>query len=339
MPRKPEALNYSADTGPGITRQREGDGFIYYDARGRLIAKRATLRRIEAMAIPPAYTDVWICPDPNGHIQATARDARGRKQYRYHEQWRQLRDTNKYQQLEAFGSALPRIRRVAKADMKAKGLTQERITALVICLLESTLIRIGTKHYARTNKSYGLTTLRRRHASVAGSTIRFQFKGKSGVHHDVTISDRRIASVIKRCLDMPGQELFRYKDAQSNIRSIDSGAINAWLKAASGGDFTAKHYRTWGASVYTMKRLQQLQVLQGSTPTRKALGEVVKQAAALLGNTATVCRNCYIHPAIIEAYLTGTLPPRRSVPAPRGLRADERRFLAFLRSTAVAAAN
>ncbi|HUH60060.1 MAG TPA: DNA topoisomerase IB [Candidimonas sp.] len=338
MSRKREALNYTVDTGPGITRQFKGDRFVYYNARGRLVSNQRTLRRIEALAIPPAYTDVWISPDPRGHIQATARDARGRKQYRYHEQWKQLRDANKYQQLEAFGAALPRIRRRAEADMKGKGLTQERITSLVICLLESTLIRIGTKYYARTNKSYGLTTLRRRHASVIGSTIRFQFKGKSGVEHDVTVNDRRIALIIRRCLEIPGQELFRYKDAQGNVHGIDSGAVNAWLKSVSGGDFTAKHYRTWGASVYAMKRLQQ-RLSRDLAPTRKVLGEVIKETAALLGNTATICRNCYIHPAIVEAYLTNTLPPRQTTQLPRGLSADERRFLAFLRSTTMSAAN
>lgn len=338
MSPKSDTLSYSADTSPGITRQLQGDHFNYCDPRGRPVSNKATLRRIAGLAIPPAYTDVWICPDPNGHIQATARDARGRKQYRYHEQWKQLRDTNKYQQLEAFGSALPRIRRLARAEMKAKGLTQQRITALVVCLLESTLIRIGTKHYARTNKSYGLTTLRRRHASVVGSTIRFQFKGKSGVHHDVSVRDRRIASVLKRCLELPGQELFRYKDVDGNVRSVDSGAINLWLKTAGGGDFTAKHYRTWGASVYAMTRLQQLE-LQRSAPTRKTLGEVINETAALLGNTPTVCRNCYIHPAIVAAYLAGTLPPRQIVSTPRGLSADERRFLAFLRNTAMTGAD
>lgn len=338
MSPKSDTLSYSADTAPGITRRQQGDQFIYFDVRGRPVSNKGTLRRIAGLAIPPAYTDVWICPDPNGHIQSTARDARGRKQYRYHEQWKLLRDTNKYQQLEAFGSALPRIRRLARAEMKAKGLTQQRITALVVCLLESTLIRIGTKHYARTNKSYGLTTLRRRHASVVGSTIRFQFKGKSGVHHDVSVRDRRIASVLKRCLELPGQELFRYKDVDGNVRSVDSGAINLWLKTAGGGDFTAKHYRTWGASVYAMTRLQQLE-LQRSAPTRKTLGEVINETAALLGNTPTVCRNCYIHPAIVAAYLAGTLPPRQIVSTPRGLSADERRFLAFLRNTAMTGAD
>lgn len=328
-PSVPCDLIYGADDGPGITRKRLADGFAYYDVEGKRIRDHAVIERINALAIPPAYEDVWICPYENGHIQATARDARGRKQYRYHEQWNQVRDATKYQQLGEFAAALPRIRRRVARDMKSKALTQEKVVAVVVRLLELTLIRIGTREYAHSNKSYGLTTLRRRHASVAGSSVRFRFKGKSGVQHDLTVTDRRIAAVIKRCMDIAGQELFQYRDADGNVHRIDSGSVNAYLKEAGKADFTAKHYRTWAASVYALKALQRAQH-DGGQPTRSVVKDMLKSVSQLLGNTPSVCRDCYIHPAIISAYLDGHLPARKSFPGPAGLNADERRFLAFL---------
>jgi DNA topoisomerase-1 len=326
-----EGLAYSSDTEPGITRRRSGKGFRYIDAQGRAVRDPKVLARINALAIPPAYEDVWICTDPKGHIQATARDARGRKQYRYHDQWREIRDADKYRQLEQFGLALPRIRSRVARDMALDELTTRKITAVVVKLLDLTLIRVGTREYARSNKSFGLTTLRRRHASVMGSRIRFQFRGKSGVQHDVTINDRRIARVIRRCMEIPGHELFQYRDAQGVVHCVDSGCVNAYLKEAGGGDFTAKHYRTWAASVFAFSQLQG-RARVAAAPDKAAVGAVYKSTAALLGNTPAICRDCYIHPAVTQAYLDGRLPPQASLKTPAGLRADERRFLAFLRA-------
>ncbi|HWL29652.1 MAG TPA: DNA topoisomerase IB [Burkholderiaceae bacterium] len=328
-PSVPCDLVYGADDGPGITRKRSGDHFVYVDPDGKPVRDQAVIARINALAIPPAYEDVWICPDEKGHIQATGRDARGRKQYRYHEQWNQVRDATKYQQLGEFAAALPRIRRRVARDMQSRAMTQDKVVAVVVRLLELTLIRIGTRTYARTNKSYGLTTLRRRHTSVRGSSVRFRFKGKSGVQHDLTVTDRRIAAVIKRCMEIPGQELFQYQDAEGNVHRIDSGSVNAYLKEAGKADFTAKHYRTWAASVFALDVLQQAQ-RSGTRPTRAAVTDMLKAASRLLGNTPAVCRDCYIHPAIISAFLDGHLPERKSYPGPAGLNADERRFLAFL---------
>lgn len=322
-------LVYVTDTRPGITRLKAGKGFRYLDADGCAIKDTQLIERFNALAIPPAYEHVWICPNANGHIQATGRDARGRKQYRYHEQWKAVRDANKYEQLAQFGRALPRIRRRVMRDLNAKTMTHDKIAAVVVRLLELTLIRVGTIKYAKTNNSYGLTTLRRRHAVIVGSRVRFRFKGKSGVAHDVTINDRRIAAVIKRCMEIPGQELFQYQDTDGNIQSVDSGSVNAYLKTAAGGEFTAKHYRTWAASVFAMSQLQRHEPGDDAS-MRSALNDVVKDTAVLLGNTPAVCRECYIHPALMDAYLDGKLPQRKTTRTPSGLNADERRFLAFL---------
>jgi len=323
------ALVYVSDDSPGITRRRNGNGFRYYDERGRLIADKAVVARIDALAIAPAYREVWICPRENGHVQATARDARGRKQYRYHDQWIQVRDANKYQHLAEFGRALPRIRRRVDRDLRGRQTTHEKMAAVVVRLLEATLIRIGSRQYARDNGSRGLTTMRRRDTSVAGDRVRFQFTGKGGVRHDVTVNDRRVASVIRRCMEIPGHELFRYHNGGDAPRAIDSGDVNAYLKDAGRGDFTAKHYRTWAASVFVMAQLQR-RGGAGTAPSREVVADVIKQAARLLGNTPAVCRDCYIYPDIVDAYLQGRLPPRKPVAGPRGLNADERRFFAFL---------
>src|SRR5690606_23787945 len=263
--------------------------------------------------------------------QATARDARGRKQYRYHPQWTAIRDANKYHHLVDFGLCLPRIRRRVAADLKRPGLCQERITAVVVQLLETTLIRIGNPRYARANRSYGLTTLKRRHASVAGSRIRLQFVGKSGVAHDVTINNARIARIVKRCMEIPGQHLFHYHDDEGNPVALDSGTVNTYLKATSGQEFTAKHYRTWAASVYAYAALSR-QPWTSETAARRIVADVVRQVSQRLANTPAVCRACYIHPAVLDAYLAGRLPAHGSAPpGPRGLNADERRLLGFLR--------
>lgn len=336
-PRAPgnAALVYYDESRAGYARVRvNGHAFQYVDACGRRIRNTREIKRIEALAIPPAYEQVWICPSPFGHLQATGRDARGRKQYRYHPDWTAVRDASKYQSLTAFGQALPRIRRQVERDLRTIGLSQNKVIAVLVRLLETTLVRIGAREYARANKSYGLTTLKRRHASVTGDRFRFRFQGKSGVAHDVSAADRRVARIIKRCLDIPGQQLFQYLDEDGASHAVDSGAVNAYLREAGAGDFTAKHYRTWAGSVMAYAALQ---ASPGESPAlaRKTVVEVIRQVARRLANTPAVCRACYVHPAILAAYLEGTLPARSAAPqAPRGLDADERRLLAFLREQA-----
>ncbi|WP_241075942.1 DNA topoisomerase IB [Achromobacter insuavis] len=325
-------LLYMDDTGPGYSRVRvNGTTFQYRDAAGRRVTRAAELARIRSLAIPPAYEDVWICPDPRGHLQATGRDARGRKQYRYHPAWASQRDADKYQSLSAFGAQLPRIRRQVERDMQAPGLPRAKVVAVVVRLLNDTLIRIGAREYARTNKSYGLTTLTRRHARVSGDRLRFRFRGKSGVAHDVTLRDRRIARIIKRCLDIPGQQLFQYLDEAGDAHGIDSEAVNAYLREAGAAAFTAKHYRTWAGSVLAFAALQARPYVD-ERQARQQVVDVIKQVAQRLANTPAVCRACYVHPSILDAYLAGRLPPRAAAPpGPRGLDAHERRLLAFLR--------
>ena len=324
-------LVYSADDMPGITRRRAGKGFRYIGPDGQSIRDPQVMARIRALAIPPAYEQVWICPDPRGHIQATARDQKGRKQYCYHSDWTSVRNASKYDQLLDFALALPRIRRRAARDMAAAAPAHQKVIAVVVQLLEATLIRIGQREYATANKSFGLTTMRRRHATVAGDSVRFRFKGKSGIRHDVTIRDRRIARAVRRCMEIPGHELFQYVDEEGNAHRVDSGQVNAYLKVAGGGEFTAKHYRTWAASVFALERLLKSDLTEPSR-RRGAVNDAVKATAALLGNTATVCRNCYIHPALLEAALAGELHELAPAAGPRGLRAAERRFLAFLQA-------
>ncbi|MVW79876.1 DNA topoisomerase IB [Bordetella sp. 02P26C-1] len=319
-----KGLVYCDDRGPGLRRVRGKDGeFQYVDADGRRVHDEATLARIRALAIPPAYEDVWICPMENGHIQATARDARGRKQYRYHPEWTANRNANKFQQLALFGASLPRIRRRVQQDLARPGLPPERVLALVVTLLERTLIRIGSDEYARQNRSYGLTTLSRRHTKVDGSQIRLTFTGKSGVAHDITVRDRRLARLVRQCMEIPGQRLFQYRDESGQRRAVDSSMVNDYLRAACAQDFTAKHYRTWAASVYAFDLLR-------SNP-QASVPEVIKTVASRLANTPSVCRNCYVHPSVLEAHAAAALPCKGSAPrSPKGLSVAERRFLAFL---------
>lgn len=321
-----QGLVYCDDRGPGIRRERGKDGeFRYVDTDGRKIRDEATLARIRALAIPPAYEDVWICPLENGHIQATARDARGRKQYRYHADWTTSRNANKFQQLALFGACLPRIRRRVQLDLAKPGLPPERVLALVVSLLERTLIRIGSVEYARQNRSYGLTTLSRRHTSVAGSQIRLTFTGKSGVAHDITVRDKRLARLVRQCMEIPGQRLFQYRDESGQRRAVDSSMVNEYLRAACAQDFTAKHYRTWAASVLAFDLLRR--------DPAASVPEVIKAVARRLANTPTVCRNCYVHPRVLEAHAAAALPCKGPAPrSPRGLSVAERRFLAFLSS-------
>jgi DNA topoisomerase-1 len=325
-------LTYVDDRLPGISRKIVRKHFQYFDPSGQRITDQAEIKRINALVIPPAYTNVWICPDPDGHIQATGRDARGRKQYRYHPRWHEVRDANKYEQLSEFGHALPRIRKHVDASLASSGLSQEKVMAVVVRLLETTLIRIGTSRYAKVNRSYGLTTMRRQHASVQGGRIRFKFRGKSGVEHDVTLTDRRVANIVKRCMEIPGHDLFHYRDDDGTIRHIDSGTVNAYLREVGKGEFTAKHFRTWGGSVIALAALQRIP-FTSADDARKVVVAVIKDVAKRLGNTPAVCRSCYIHPAIIDAYLRGDMPPPPKLASPRGLSIDERRLLHFLESS------
>jgi len=298
-------LRYVSDEQPGFSRRRNGDEFEYFDLKGKPIRDEQRLLRIKRLVIPPAWSDVWICPSPNGHIQATGRDARGRKQYRYHERWREIRDENKYDRLVNFGKALLKIRRRLKQDLALSGLPREKVLATIVQLLERSLIRVGNEEYARENKSFGLTTLQDRHVDVKGSKLRFRFRGKSGRQHEVDVTDRRIARIVSNLQDLPGQNLFQYLDEEGNVRDITSQDVNEYLRAITGEDFTAKDFRTWTGTVLAAVALGKL----GASETKKRAQANIKNAvgavAEVLGNTPAVCRQCYIHPAVLEAYLNG----------------------------------
>jgi DNA topoisomerase-1 len=304
---KAAGLRYVSDTKPGISRKGHGEGFTYYDPDGNRIDDEQTLARIRSLAIPPAWTDVWISPSPRGHLQATGHDARGRKQYRYHPEWRKTRDQTKYNRMLAFGKALPAIRERVDQDLELPGMPREKILATVVRLLEATLIRVGNEEYAQANRSYGLTTLRNRHVDVSGASLRFRFRGKSGVYHDVGIKDRRIARIIKRCQEMPGQELFEYYDEEGEIRSIDSSDVNEYLQEITGEEFTAKDFRTWSGTVLAAMTLAGCEPCQSESDGKQKVAEAVEEVAEQLGNTPAVCRKCYIHPAVVEMFLDGTI--------------------------------
>ncbi|WP_426958050.1 DNA topoisomerase IB [Muricoccus radiodurans] len=300
-------LRYVTDSRPGITRRPKGDGFAFLDTDGKAITDEATLARIRSLAIPPAYTDVWICPSPNGHIQATGRDARGRKQYRYHPRWRETRDATKYEHMAAFAEALPAIRARVAADLARKGLPREKVLATIVRLLETTLIRVGNDDYAKENGSYGLTTLRNRHVAVEGSELRFAFKGKSGKTWKLRHSDRRVAKVVKACQDLPGQELFAYLDEDGEPRHVSSGDVNDYLREITGQDITAKDFRTWAGTVMAALALREFEAFDSQAAAKKNLRAAIEQVSARLGNTPTVCRKCYIHPDVMEGYMSGQL--------------------------------
>jgi DNA topoisomerase-1 len=301
-------LRFATDAAPGFTRRRSGKGFSYRDAEGTTIRDRAVLARIRSLAIPPAWTDVWICPWPNGHLQASGRDARGRKQYRYHPRWNEHRGTDKFDRMLAFAGALPRIRRRCDKDLARRGLPREKVIAGVVRLLETTLIRVGNDEYARLNRSFGLTTLRNRHVRIEGHAIRFRFRGKSGQDHEVGLRDRRLAALVKRCQDLPGQELFAYVDEEGDVRDIASDDVNDYLRAASGGEFTAKDFRTWAGTVLAYRALRALQPGVGERGARQNVVQAMRETADRLGNTPSVARGSYVHPALLEAYLDGAIP-------------------------------
>jgi DNA topoisomerase-1 len=301
-------LRYTTDRRPGFSRRRSGRGFTYLDTDGATIRDPAVRDRIRAIAIPPAWTDVWICPWPNGHLQATGRDARGRKQYRYHPRWRRDRGTDNFARMVAFARALPRIRRRCERDLGRPGLSRDKVLAAVVRLLELTLIRVGNEEYARLNRSFGLTTMRDRHATIEGTRMRFRFRGKSGAMHEVGLRDRRLAAIVRRCQDLPGQELFAYLDQDGEVRDIASDDVNAYIRAASGGDFTAKDFRTWAGTLLAYRALRALQPEDHGPAARRNVVEAMRVTAAQLGNTPAVARGSYVHPAVLDAYLDGSLP-------------------------------
>ena len=299
-------LRHVSDDIPGITRRRAKSGFDYLDPDGRLIGDFATLSRIKALAVPPAWTAVWICPFANGHIQATGRDARGRKQYRYHPRWRETRDETKFDRMVMFSRVLPSIRARVDADLRHHGLQRERVLAVIVRLLELTLFRIGNSEYSKANNSFGLTTLRNRHAAVSGDTIRIAFRGKSGVWNESRVSDQRLARIVKRCRDLPGHALFQYVDEEGHRHTVGSSDVNDYLREISGEEITAKDFRTWAGTFLAALALREVVPVAGSS-LKSTLLRAVEQVSRHLGNTAAVCRKCYIHPAIFDGYLDGTL--------------------------------
>lgn len=302
-------LSYVHEGDPGIRREATPDGFDYVDPDGERVTEAATLERIRKLAIPPAYTDVWISTDPDGHIQATGRDARGRKQYRYHERWRSVRDGDKFARMAAFGRALPKIRAQVEKDLSSRGLTHDKVTALVVRLLELTLIRVGNDEYAKTNKHYGLTTLRSRHAKVQGAEVVFQFMGKSGVKHTAALKDRRLARIVRQVHDLPGQRLFQYVDESGERRPVGSSDVNAYLRRITGRNFTAKDFRTWAGTMAAAKALALQPHPETQAAAKRAMTLCVKATAGLLGNTPAVCRKAYIHPEVLTAFEGKALPP------------------------------
>lgn len=300
-------LHYVTDEGPGIQRHKQGDGFVYIGVDGQPIDNPAEIDRIQKLGIPPAWEHVWICPDAAGHLQATGRDAKGRKQYRYHAEWRSLRDQTKFTRMIAFSEALPAIRARIEQDLALPGLPRNKVLATVVQLMEFTRIRVGNEEYAKTNQSFGLTTMQDQHVDIAGATMRFKFRGKSGVEHDIELKDRRLARIVKRCQDIPGQELFQYIDADGAHQSIASGDVNTYLRDITGQDFTAKDFRTWAGTVLAAQELYDMGACESATATKKAIVQAIKTVAAHLGNRPATCRKYYVHPAILTAFELGSL--------------------------------
>jgi DNA topoisomerase-1 len=332
-------LRYVSDARPGIRRRRSGTGFAYRRADGSRLADKDVLRRIRSLAVPPAWTDVWICPFADGHVQATGRDARERKQYRYHPRFREIRDSTKYERVVAFAEALPGIRAKVRKHMALPGLPREKVLASIVHLLETTLIRIGNDDYARQNNSYGLTTLKNRHVTVNGSEVRFRFTGKSGKQWSLRVNDRRIAKIIRACQELPGQELLQYVDADGTPQDVASNDVNAYLREISGEDITAKDFRTWAGTVLAAMALNEIRSFDSAAEAKRNLRTVIESVAARLGNTPTICRKCYVHPEVLTSYLDGNLMLEiKSAVEARlrddlaGLKAEEAAVLAMLRN-------
>ncbi len=332
-PAKDAGLVYVNDGDPGIVRVKTRTGFSYRDAEGRPVRDEKTLDRIAKLVLPPAWTDVWICTSPLGHIQATGRDQRGRKQYRYHDRWREARDGHKYERLVAFGRALPRLRARVEADLNRRGLPREKVLAAVIRLMEMTLIRVGNEEYAKTNKSFGLTTLRDRHAKITTGGAMFEFRGKSGKVHRTGVRDRRLARIVKACQDVPGQRLFQYVDDDGQRHAVESADVNVYLREAMGEDFSAKDFRTWAGTVSAARALVEHPACASATEAKRNVAACVKAVAGVLGNTPAVCRSSYIHPLVVQAYEDGTLPLKGAATG----RAFELAVIRFLESAKAAA--
>ncbi|MBX6368458.1 MAG: DNA topoisomerase IB [Rhodospirillales bacterium] len=334
-------LRYVSDRRPGITRERDGEGFVYRYPDGRPVCEEEVLTRIRKLAIPPAWDEVWICPEPNGHIQAVGRDARRRKQYRYHARWREVRDGAKFERIVGFARKLPVIRARVAADLARPGLPREKVLATVVQLLERTLIRVGNDEYAKSNGSYGLTTLRNRHARVDGATVIFNFKGKSGVKHRIDLEDELLADIVRRCQELPGQDLFTYLGEDGEVRSIGSSDVNEYLHEIAGEDVTAKDFRTWAATTLAAVALARFEDAETKKAQKATIRLAIEAVADILGNTPAICRKCYVHPAVIEGYLARTLKPvmRAAENEPcalwrDGLRPEEAAVVTFLESAA-----
>ncbi|HVD45813.1 MAG TPA: DNA topoisomerase IB [Candidatus Limnocylindria bacterium] len=330
-------LAYTSDAEPGIRRERRGRGFLYFDAEGGKIRDPALLDRIRSLVIPPAWKDVWICTRPRGHLQATGRDERGRKQFLYHPRWRETRDADKYAKLVGFARTLPRIRSRVARDLRRKGLPREKVIATIVKLLETTFARVGNEEYARDNGSFGLTTLRDRHVSVKGPTVRFLFRGKSGRDHALAVTDRRVANVVKRCEELPGQMLFQYVAENGERGTVTSDDVNGYLRETTGEDFTAKDFRTWAGTVLAACALRDLARFESETEAKRNVVAAIDSVAKKLGHTRAVCRRAYVHPAVIDTYLDGSLDSALALEGAvvgRRLRADEAAVLAFLKRTA-----
>ena len=331
------SLIYVGDTEPGIRRRKAGSGFSFVRTNGKPITDRKSLARIRSLAIPPAWTDVWICADPDGHIQATGRDQRGRKQYRYHPRWSEIRDEVKYSGITDFARALPRIRERIDADLRRRELPRERVVASIVWLLDNTMIRVGNAVYARDNKSFGLTTLKTRHVEVEGAKLRFAFKGKSGKEWKLKLVDRRMAKTIRSIQELPGQNLFQYINGGGERRSVTSQDVNDYIRDAAGGDFSSKHFRTWGGTVRALALFSEIEPPDAKTAVARAMNIVIDEVARHLGNTRTVCRQCYIHPEVMESWSRGRLAEeladaRRSRRKLEGLDDEEALVLRWLES-------
>jgi DNA topoisomerase I len=328
-------LSYVSDDEKGWRRERAGDAFRYFKANGDPVTDEAALERIRKLAIPPAWTEVWMCPSANGHLQATGRDARGRKQYRYHPQFREVRESTKYEHMLEFARALPAIRAKLAEHMALRGLPREKVLATVVHLLETTLIRVGNEDYAKENKSYGLTTLRNPHVSVDGAELRFRFKGKSGKSWRLQLKDRRVAKIVRACQDLPGQKLFEYVDENGEPKEVTSSDVNAYLKEITGREVTAKDFRTWAGTVLAALALREFERADSQATTKKNLRAAIEQVAQRLGNTPTICRKCYVHPEVLAAYIEGGLELNIKEGAPAtdaatALKAEEKAVLAML---------
>jgi DNA topoisomerase-1 len=335
---KAAGLRYVTDTKPGIQRKPWRKNFRYFGPDGAPVRDTETLARIKSLVIPPAWTGVWICPNPKGHLQVTGRDARGRKQSRYHPLWRSVRDETKYERMILFGATLPTIRERVEHDLSIPGLPRPKVLATIVRLMETTLIRVGNEEYARQNHSYGLTTMRNKHVDIDGSTVTFNFQGKSGVKHTIDITDRRIAKIVHRCQDIPGYELFQYIDKEGTHHSIDSADVNDYLREISGQDFTAKDFRTWAGSVLACELLHEFEAFESETQAKRNVVQAIKSVASRLGNTPSVCRKCYIHPAVLDSYISGAMLEKvrhqvqeKDSNAPTDLQQQERTLLTLLR--------